>query len=621
MAIQELDGPGDHVYRNVQLVPRDGRLLSSNADGFHSADVDHAPLFDNVHLDSMGDDYFNFQTSLLFVMGVEKAAGGGQLLTVLHPHVSDQPDNVPGITDEWYGTTEPLLRVRGGDELLVYDPVTMTPMGGGKVIAAGFGARVLSTTSESETSPIGKAANALYDVTRRGSSCKPTVRARPGRLSVLSVFPSKSVLCGAFVWTRRARNSQNGGFRPGQSPQPCVPYDFPSFTKQHYPQQRWRASVYEVALDAATPLPSQTRPGAMAAVSYVLQIAKTQTTGARVINSLFEDSTAFFGRWKSSHSLLQNCTFRTNANPELEMQLIGSFYEGPITITNVTIKGNTFEVNKRSKEDGTMRDIITMDGDGRCCNVTGLRLEGNTIKLISADDAGPSKRQRLGGKDAAASMKLDDPAAAELLPPALPLAPSCGTFQHLNTLGFLHHEKVVTVATKDAAGCCARCVATASCASWSFSGAKWTPGTPCHLSPYAFEAQQPNSPNMSCGSARPPQPPPPPGPAPTPDPPPPPNGLYMIDTSETGERQVFEGVEVELQSDSIGSDNMVTKPARSARCLNFFISRSPRLTTPYMYGQGMPKDGTVVPDDDNSTIGASVDPEESAFWIPSWCVL
>ena len=35
----------------------------------------------------------------------------------------------------------------------------------------------------------------------------PIVRARPGRLSALRVFKSKSVLYGAFVWARRALNS------------------------------------------------------------------------------------------------------------------------------------------------------------------------------------------------------------------------------------------------------------------------------------------------------------------------------------------------------------------------------------------------------------------------------
>ena len=45
-----------------------------------------------------------------------------------------------------------------------------------------------------------------------------TVRDLPGWLSALSVFHSKSVLCGAFVWARIARRltSKNGGFGPGQ---------------------------------------------------------------------------------------------------------------------------------------------------------------------------------------------------------------------------------------------------------------------------------------------------------------------------------------------------------------------------------------------------------------------
>jgi hypothetical protein len=43
-----------------------------------------------------------------------------------------------------------------------------------------------------------------------------TVRARPGRLSALSVSHSKSGLYGAFVWGRRALNRKNGGSRPGQ---------------------------------------------------------------------------------------------------------------------------------------------------------------------------------------------------------------------------------------------------------------------------------------------------------------------------------------------------------------------------------------------------------------------
>ena len=152
--------------------------------------------------------------------------------------------------------------------------------------------------------------------------------------------------------------------------------------------------------------------------------------------------------------------------------------------------------------------------------------------------------------------------------------PQCGQTQRANTLGYLHPQGVVEVAEPDAAACCGHCVNASWCASWSFQH-EWTPRTPCHLSPYAFEKQQPNSPGNSCGTARKPQPAPP---TPTPDLPPSPNGVFVIDTSEAGRRQVFEGVQVELQSDSIGS-----------------------------YNSGMPKDGTLVPDDDNSTIGAPHD--------------
>jgi hypothetical protein len=45
-----------------------------------------------------------------------------------------------------------------------------------------------------------------------------TVRARPGRLSAVSISHSRSVLYGALVWARRALNAtaQHGGCRPRQ---------------------------------------------------------------------------------------------------------------------------------------------------------------------------------------------------------------------------------------------------------------------------------------------------------------------------------------------------------------------------------------------------------------------
>ena len=150
---------------------------------------------------------------------------------------------------------------------------------------------------------------------------------------------------------------------------------------------------------------------------------------------------------------------------------------------------------------------------------------------------------------------------------AVSLSSSCGTVRFNDTLGYLDPLDVMKVAASSPAACCTQCVATPSCASWSWSGTLWTPSTPCHMSPYDFVEKE-SKPNrgFACGSARSPQPPETAA------------GTFIVDTSLDGRRQVFEGVEVELQSDSIGSHN-----------------------------DGMPKDGTLVPDDDPSALGAPHD--------------
>ena len=51
----------------------------------------------------------------------------------------------------------------------------------------------------------------------------PKVRARPGRLSALRIFDSKSVLCGAFVWVRTALNRPETAISgPGRCPTPAA---------------------------------------------------------------------------------------------------------------------------------------------------------------------------------------------------------------------------------------------------------------------------------------------------------------------------------------------------------------------------------------------------------------
>merc|ERR1711900_32034 len=109
---------------------------------------------------------------------------------------------------------------------------------------------------------------------------------------------------------------------------------FRGFTPQHYPLQHFRSSVYEVEL--LTP-PPPTTTGNLP-IPYVVEIERTRARGATVMNSVFEYSKGFFGRWKSSGSRIVNNTFHRVNTEELELRNIGSFYEGPLTIEDVLVE-------------------------------------------------------------------------------------------------------------------------------------------------------------------------------------------------------------------------------------------------------------------------------------------
>merc|ERR1712166_1114076 len=155
---------------------------------------------------------------------------------------------------------------------------------------------------------------------------------------------------------------------------------------------------------------------------------------------------------------------------------------------------------------------------------------------------------------------------------------TCSLPTEAETLMFLSPVSVTEV-NATPAECCALCASHGNCSSWSHSGSKWTPATPCHLSPYAILHKLSQPGQDYCGGSAPNAPPAPaPGPKPTPHPSPTTPGVYVIGTSTAARRQVFEGIQVELMSDSIGS-----------------------------YNQGMPGDGKLVPDDDTTTLGAPHD--------------
>ena len=135
MAVSEMDGEGGHTYRRLKVLARNGRLVAGIADGLHTSDLDHGSIVEDCHLSGLLDDYFNVQTTMLLVLEVD-----GTTVTLVHPHTSDQAgdfgDDGKPVTDQWYGTTEPLSRVRAGEELIFYDPVDFREMGRVKTMRA-----------------------------------------------------------------------------------------------------------------------------------------------------------------------------------------------------------------------------------------------------------------------------------------------------------------------------------------------------------------------------------------------------------------------------------------------------------------------------------------------------
>lgn len=149
------------------------------------------------------------------------------------------------------------------------------------------------------------------------------------------------------------------------------------------------------------------------------------------------------------------------------------------------------------------------------------------------------------------------------------LGAACPLSGHNNTLYTLSTTGVTMVTAASSSECCLKCVH--PCQTWSFQNI-WTPATPCHLSPFAPKTM---STAHGCSGGSTPNAPPAPGP---PAPSNSTSGTYVVDLSLQGVRQQIWGIGFEIQSDSIGSGN-----------------------------NGMPKDGTLVPDDDNSTSSAPHD--------------
>ena len=420
MGVYEADGGGGHTYRRFSLVPRNGRIISSNADGIHSEDLDKGPTIIDSHFHSMLDDFMGIHATLLLVQSVE-TTGSTTKLRIVHPHVSDL--NTFGDTEKWYGTSEPLRRVFAGDKLDLFDPLTFAKLG---TVTAKTKAVLLSPASAKPwENAISKSADALFP-----TCCTHFPDFEPehykmqhfansvyeveltGTPPVLPPPPPPPTGGGCFMEPKGAVNykyapgnvfpndpSHPHGLRLKNSPAECCAlcqglkncsfFTYSANEAGASPTCYGKPGGCCFLKTAAGGIPAPGCPGCTSGsttkplaspLKYVLQIAKTQTAGAVVRNCTFHSSSGFYARWKSSHSVLEGNEWLDTPKHDggtFELQMLPSYFEGPSHISNVSILNNVFQT---SKADATIESILETKAPGaKCCDIEGFTHSGNQL--------------------------------------------------------------------------------------------------------------------------------------------------------------------------------------------------------------------------------------------------
>ena len=296
----ELDGEGGHTYRRIKNARRDGQLISSNADAFHSIDVAVGPLLEDSELAYCLDDFFNIHNTIHIALPSPAAAsstptgndgapgdggGGGEAkndrMTLVNPrigvgsHTPTDGNETARTLDEWYGDTSPMTNVRAGEDTIL--------------------CRTFNTFIE-----------------RLGGSVvvlKKTLVTDPARTSVAA----KTALISKLSAQTHVR--------------------FMAVDK---------IEVWDIELPAG----SLSGWNVSAEAGLMCDIERFLARGSIIRNNTFHHTTCNLGRTKSSDSMIENNTWGTPTHSEsssnLEVTGLENWMEGPMLIDNVSVVNNVF---------------------------------------------------------------------------------------------------------------------------------------------------------------------------------------------------------------------------------------------------------------------------------------
>jgi hypothetical protein len=128
--IVELDGNCGHTFSRVNVVRRDGYMIASNGDVFHSSDCATGATIEDSVFEAALDDFYNVHTTVHVAWTPpalhdedEKDEKGtqGQAIYIVQPRETGTSESVgPEVSEDWYGTASPMSSMRPGDSFSCY---------------------------------------------------------------------------------------------------------------------------------------------------------------------------------------------------------------------------------------------------------------------------------------------------------------------------------------------------------------------------------------------------------------------------------------------------------------------------------------------------------------------
>ena len=286
--IVELDGECGHTYRRVNVVRREGYVVASNGDVFHSSDCARGATIEDSIFEAALDDFYNVHTTVHVAwtpppLRGGNAAGGvddtneeslspsaaSSAVYIIQPRETGTSESVgPEVSEYWYGTASPMSSMRPGDSLSCF---------------------TFNTNS---------------------------ARSVPVANLTLSAFP-QPVTNAAELASAAALGLElqaNAG------------------------SNRW------VSLRLWKALVRSSSAGALP-LAVMCDLDRYPNRGFVARRNLFRDGghPQIGGRVKSSGALIEGNTFRHNAVLNQEVQYLQSWLEGPTHIRDVLIRNNTYE--------------------------------------------------------------------------------------------------------------------------------------------------------------------------------------------------------------------------------------------------------------------------------------